>query len=57
MVLAGQPVLARASIGIAVAAGGGVTSDGLLRRADSAMYTAKRDRSGGWRLYAPSSSP
>ena len=56
VVVAGQPVIARASIGIAVADGGEVTPDELLRRADSAMYAAKRDGTGGWRRSAPSTS-
>jgi diguanylate cyclase (GGDEF)-like protein/PAS domain S-box-containing protein len=57
VVIAGQPLIARASIGIAVAESADVTSDQLLRQADSAMYAAKRDRTGGWRRYEPSPSP
>lgn len=41
-VLAGQPVKAATSIGIATYAGGEVSAEALLRRADAAMYRAKR---------------
>jgi GGDEF domain-containing protein len=57
VVVAGQPVVARASIGIAVAGDADITSDQLLREADSAMYSAKRDQTDGWRLYASTPSP
>ncbi len=42
-------VRASASIGIAVTVGGG-DADGLIRRADVAMYTAKRGGRGRWHL-------
>jgi diguanylate cyclase (GGDEF)-like protein len=45
-------VVVKASIGVARAAHGADTVDGLLRRADLAMYTAKAQGSGRW-SYAP----
>jgi diguanylate cyclase (GGDEF)-like protein len=46
------PVICRASIGLAVAADAG-QYDALLRRADTALYAAKADGKGSWRLYDP----
>jgi diguanylate cyclase (GGDEF)-like protein/PAS domain S-box-containing protein len=44
----------RASIGIAMAgAGGGTDADELIRNADAAMYIAKRDGKGGYRMFEP----
>ena len=44
------------SIGIAYSAGPGATADDLLAQADSAMYLAKREGRGAWRVYDPSMS-
>ncbi len=49
--LSGRTVVARASIGIAVADPTGTGPAELLRRADVAMYAAKRARTNDWRLY------
>jgi len=49
--LGGQSVAARASSGIAVADPTGTGPAELLRRADIAMYAARRARIGDWRLY------
>ena len=54
VVVGGQPVVARASIGIAVADRDGVTPDEVLRQADAAMYQVKRDGTHAWRLSEPS---
>jgi diguanylate cyclase (GGDEF)-like protein len=43
---AGQPVTLTASIGVALAAPGGTSSQELLHRADAAMYRAKRSGRG-----------
>ena len=50
MLLAGERVTLRASIGVALADGHSTPTD-LLRNADLAMYTAKRDNKGGYALY------
>jgi diguanylate cyclase (GGDEF)-like protein len=49
--IAGQAVEPTASLGVAWASGG-TTADELLRRADVAMYVAKRDTAAGVHLYA-----
>jgi predicted signal transduction protein with EAL and GGDEF domain len=49
-VIDGQPVIVGASIGIAVSPDHGDEADTLLRRADVAMYVAKRSTS-GWSMY------
>jgi diguanylate cyclase (GGDEF)-like protein/PAS domain S-box-containing protein len=43
----------RASLGIAVAERAGADADELVRNADAAMYIAKRDGKGGYRLFEP----
>ncbi|HEY7630580.1 MAG TPA: EAL domain-containing protein, partial [Thermoleophilaceae bacterium] len=44
----------RASIGIAMAGSGGSSeADELIRNADAAMYIAKRDGKGGYRMFEP----
>jgi diguanylate cyclase (GGDEF)-like protein len=50
MLLAGERMTLAASIGVALADGHCVPAD-LLRNADLAMYTAKRDNKGGYALY------
>jgi diguanylate cyclase (GGDEF)-like protein len=52
--LQGKQLSVRASLGIAVAqdAGSG-DADDLIRNADAAMYIAKRDGKGGYRLFEP----
>ena len=54
-VIEGQELLVRPSVGLAVAASNddAVTAKELLRRADVAMYTAKRSRSSGLSTFAP----
>jgi diguanylate cyclase len=49
---AGQLLLARASIGIAVSGPDTADADELLRQADAAMYLAKSQKINGWRTYA-----
>ena len=52
--LSGGPVPLRASIGVATSPGGfGGTEETLFRNADLALYAAKADGKGTWRLYAP----
>ena len=48
--LAGRELVVRASIGIAFSVHG-MDSDQLLRNADLAMYSAKRQRKGGYEIY------
>jgi len=49
-----KEVVLRASLGISVVDGGGVPDgDELIRNADAAMYIAKRDGKGGYRLFEP----
>ena len=48
---AGRSVHARASIGVALSGPDALDAGELLRRADTAMYRAKR-QGGGWQLYA-----
>jgi diguanylate cyclase (GGDEF)-like protein len=50
MLLAGERLTLAASIGVALADGHCAPAD-LLRNADLAMYTAKRDNKGGYALY------
>jgi diguanylate cyclase (GGDEF)-like protein len=50
MLLAGERITLSASIGVALADGQCAAAD-LLRNADLAMYTAKRDNTGGYALY------
>jgi diguanylate cyclase (GGDEF)-like protein/PAS domain S-box-containing protein len=53
--LGGQSVLIRASVGIALVDPDGVPrADDLLRDAEAAMYTAKREGTGGYACFAPS---
>jgi len=54
-VIDGQDLLVRPSVGLAVAAlnDSAVTDEELLRRADVAMYTAKRSRSSKLSTFAP----
>ena len=51
----GRKVYPRASVGICLARGGDESSDAeeLLRNADVAMYMAKRDNKGSYRLFEP----
>ena len=52
--LSGAPVPVRASIGVATSAGGaGGTEEVLFRNADLALYAAKADGKGTWRLFDP----
>jgi diguanylate cyclase (GGDEF)-like protein/PAS domain S-box-containing protein len=52
--LEGKELIVRASLGIAVAGnGGGAEADDLIRNADAAMYIAKRDGKGGYRMFEP----
>jgi diguanylate cyclase (GGDEF)-like protein len=51
LVADGKELAVRASAGISVAEGG--DADELLRDADAAMYIAKRDGRGGYRLFEP----
>lgn len=49
----GQLVVVGVSIGIAHAGSDGADVDHLLRRADMALYAAKRNGRGTWRLFEP----
>ena len=51
----GHDLLMRPSIGLAVAAHDerGLSGDDLLKRADAAMYAAKRDRTDGVQEFTP----
>lgn len=51
--IAGQEVFVRASIGVAVASPGVDGPEDLLRQADVALYTAKRQGKGNYRVYDP----
>lgn len=54
--LAGVSFTPSLSLGIAYSAGPGTTADDLLAQADSAMYRAKNEDRGSWRVYDPSMS-
>ncbi|WP_053226910.1 putative bifunctional diguanylate cyclase/phosphodiesterase [Solirubrobacter soli] len=50
----GREIALHTSVGVAVAvAGDARTAEELIRDADAAMYTAKRDGKGGYRLFEP----
>jgi diguanylate cyclase (GGDEF)-like protein/PAS domain S-box-containing protein len=49
--IGGHPVQTRASIGVTAWRPGAVAADEALRRADLAMYRAKREKTHGWKLY------
>jgi EAL domain-containing protein (putative c-di-GMP-specific phosphodiesterase class I) len=49
--VAGRPVYAQASIGIAGSGPGCTSASVMVRRADMAMYHAKREKANGWRVY------
>jgi diguanylate cyclase (GGDEF)-like protein/PAS domain S-box-containing protein len=52
--LEGNQMIIRASLGISVAeAGNAADADELIRNADAAMYIAKSDGKGGYRLFEP----
>ena len=51
LIVRGVPLGVPVSIGITVSAGGDRSVDELLRRADLAMYAAKRDGKRRWELY------
>ena len=51
--LAGQPVVASASIGVALSSAAGTTADELVQEADVAMYQAKRAGKGRAVLFDP----
>jgi diguanylate cyclase (GGDEF)-like protein/PAS domain S-box-containing protein len=54
LMVAGKELVLRASIGISILAGDSTASaDELIRDADAAMYIAKRDGKGGYRLFEP----
>jgi diguanylate cyclase (GGDEF)-like protein/PAS domain S-box-containing protein len=54
LMVAGKELVLRASIGISILEGDSTASaDELIRDADAAMYIAKRDGKGGYRLFEP----
>jgi diguanylate cyclase (GGDEF)-like protein/PAS domain S-box-containing protein len=54
LMVAGKELVVRGSIGISILDGGsGAGADELIRDADAAMYIAKRDGKGGYRLFEP----
>jgi diguanylate cyclase (GGDEF)-like protein len=53
LVLAGRQILTRASVGVALAVTGNESAELLLSNADAAMYTAKRELPGTYRLFEP----
>jgi EAL domain-containing protein (putative c-di-GMP-specific phosphodiesterase class I) len=48
-----KQLVVRASLGIAMAQDATIDADELIRNADAAMYIAKRDGKGGYRLFEP----
>ncbi len=56
VVLGGARISLEASIGLVVAEASDVDPDEILRRADSAMYEAKRAGRGGWRRFGAETS-
>jgi diguanylate cyclase (GGDEF)-like protein/PAS domain S-box-containing protein len=55
VVIGGRRISLEASIGLVVAEANDVPDD-ILRRADSAMYEAKRGGRGGWKRFEPSAA-
>jgi diguanylate cyclase (GGDEF)-like protein/PAS domain S-box-containing protein len=54
LMVAGKELVVRGSIGISILEGTSTaTADELIRDADAAMYIAKRDGKGGYRLFEP----
>ncbi|HEY3758803.1 MAG TPA: EAL domain-containing protein [Solirubrobacteraceae bacterium] len=54
LMVAGKELVVRGSIGISILEGtSGAGADELIRDADAAMYIAKRDGKGGYRLFEP----
>jgi diguanylate cyclase (GGDEF)-like protein/PAS domain S-box-containing protein len=54
LMVAGKELVVRGSIGISILEGSSTASaDELIRDADAAMYIAKRDGKGGYRLFEP----
>ncbi|AQT80608.1 GGDEF-domain containing protein [Mycolicibacterium litorale] len=51
--IAGHELLIQASVGVAAAESGALSADELLRRADTAMYSAKRSRIDAVQTYTP----
>jgi diguanylate cyclase (GGDEF)-like protein/PAS domain S-box-containing protein len=52
LIVAGKELVVRGSIGISIMAGSSsIGADELIRDADAAMYIAKRDGKGGYRLF------
>jgi diguanylate cyclase (GGDEF)-like protein len=49
--LSGRPIRPQGSVGVAVCGPGELAAHELLRRADLAMYAAKRTGTASWRLY------
>src|SRR5205807_312009 len=55
--LEGRPVVVGTSVGIAIAPEDGESTSLLLRRADHALYVAKREGRCGYRLYIADPGP
>jgi diguanylate cyclase (GGDEF)-like protein/PAS domain S-box-containing protein len=54
LMVAGKELVVRGSIGISILEGSSIAgADELIRDADAAMYIAKRDGKGGYRLFEP----
>ncbi len=51
--ISGHAVDIGTSIGVALAPRDGVDADGLLKKADIALYTVKTNGRGGWRFFEP----